>query len=150
MDDVDLAEAIALAGKDYAIFGNLSTFGVMLSKSPDEIYAMGRQRCELAKTGFILAPGCDLPPDTPEENLRAMFRAAKSFRKPKITLNPDAEVVKTVKEGLKMKGGYCPCRLARTEDNKCMCREFREQLADPDYVGFCHCMLYYKSYEEES
>ena len=62
----------------------------------------------------------------------------------KITLNPDAEIVKTVKEGLAAKGGYCPCRRGKDEDNKCMCREFREQIADPDFEGYCHCMLYYK------
>ncbi|MCC8163505.1 MAG: ferredoxin thioredoxin reductase catalytic beta chain [Lachnospiraceae bacterium] len=62
----------------------------------------------------------------------------------KIKLNPDEEIVKVVKAGLKEKGGYCPCRLDRTEDTKCMCREFREQIADPDFEGFCHCMLYYK------
>lgn len=55
----------------------------------------------------------------------------------KITLNPDAEVVKTVKEGLKRTGGYCPCRLERTEENKCMCKEFRDQINDPDFEGFC-------------
>lgn len=64
--------------------------------------------------------------------------------KPKITFNPDAEVVRMIKEGLAAKGGYCPCRLERTEDNKCICKEFREQMADPDFEGFCHCMLYYK------
>ena len=53
----------------------------------------------------------------------------------KITLNPDAEVVKTVKEGLKRTGGYCPCRLERTEENKCMCKEFRDQINDPDFEG---------------
>ncbi len=63
----------------------------------------------------------------------------------KITLNPDKEVVKTVKEGLEKKGGYCPCRIAKTEDNKCICKEFRQQIADPDFEGFCHCKLYYKS-----
>ena len=62
----------------------------------------------------------------------------------KIRLNEDAEVVRTVKEGLKRTGGYCPCRLERTEDNKCMCKEFREQIADKDFDGYCHCMLYYK------
>ena len=67
----------------------------------------------------------------------------------KITLNPDKEVVQTVKEGLKRTGGYCPCRLERTEDNRCMCREFREQIADPDFEGYCHCMLYYKSRDGE-
>lgn len=67
----------------------------------------------------------------------------------KVTFNPDDEVVKAVKEGLKKSGGYCPCRLERSEDTKCMCKEFREQIKDPDFEGFCHCMLYYKSRKEE-
>ncbi|MBO4495576.1 MAG: ferredoxin thioredoxin reductase catalytic beta chain [Clostridiales bacterium] len=62
-----------------------------------------------------------------------------------VTLNPDAKVVETIREGLKQKGGYCPCRLEMTEETKCMCKEFRDQIADPDFEGFCHCMLYYKS-----
>ena len=62
----------------------------------------------------------------------------------KIELNPDAEVVKAVKDGLKMTGGYCPCRIQRTEENKCICEEFRRQMEDPDFEGFCHCLLYYK------
>ena len=62
----------------------------------------------------------------------------------KITLNPDKEIVKTIREGLKAKNGYCPCKLLKTEDNKCMCKEFREQVEDPSFEGFCHCKLYYK------
>ena len=63
----------------------------------------------------------------------------------KITLNPDKQIVKTIQEGLKQKNGYCPCRLEITEDTKCMCKEFREQISDPNFEGFCHCLLYYKS-----
>lgn len=66
----------------------------------------------------------------------------------KISLNPDEKVVKMIKDGLEEKGGYCPCRLEKTEDNKCMCKEFRDQIADPEYEGFCHCMLYYKSLKD--
>lgn len=66
------------------------------------------------------------------------------MKKPRIRLNDDKEVVERIKEGLRIKDGYCPCRLQRTEENKCMCREFREQIADPDFEGYCHCMLYYK------
>ena len=66
----------------------------------------------------------------------------------KIIENPDKEIVKTVREGLKAKGGYCPCRLGRDEDNKCMCKEFREQIKDPNFEGYCHCLLYYKSLED--
>lgn len=50
----------------------------------------------------------------------------------KITLNPDENVVQTIRDGLEKTGGYCPCRLERTEENKCMCKEFREQIEDPD------------------
>ena len=63
----------------------------------------------------------------------------------KVTLNPDEEIVKIVKEGLEKTGGYCPCRRERTPENKCICQEFKAQIADPNYEGFCHCMLYYKS-----
>ncbi len=62
-----------------------------------------------------------------------------------IKLNPDQEIVRIVKEGLKEKGGYCPCVREISEDTKCMCRAFREQIKDPDFEGFCHCMLYYKT-----
>jgi ferredoxin-thioredoxin reductase catalytic subunit len=65
--------------------------------------------------------------------------------KMKITLNPDKEIVAIIKDGLEKKGGYCPCRMEMTEDTKCMCTEFKQQIADPDFEGFCHCMLYYKS-----
>lgn len=63
----------------------------------------------------------------------------------KITLNPDTETVNVIKEGLKRTGGYCPCRRDKIEANKCMCDEFKAQIADPEFEGFCHCMLYYKS-----
>ena len=61
-----------------------------------------------------------------------------------VRLNENKEVVKKIREGLKLKGGYCPCRLERTEANKCICEEFREQIRDPEFEGYCHCMLYYK------
>ena len=52
-----------------------------------------------------------------------------------VSLNEDAVVVKTVKDGLKRTGGDSPCRLQRTEENKCICKEFREQIADPNFKG---------------
>ncbi len=42
------------------------------------------------------------------------------MEKPKFHLNPNEEIVKTI------------------------CKEFKEQLADPDYHGACHCGLYVK------
>ena len=66
----------------------------------------------------------------------------------KIRFNENQEIVDIIKDGLKKSGGYCPCKLERTEDNKCMCREFKEQIKDPNFEGYCHCMLYYKSLQE--
>lgn len=62
----------------------------------------------------------------------------------KVRFNDNPEVVAMVKEGLVKTGGYCPCRFERTEENKCVCQEFKAQIADPDFEGYCHCMLYYK------
>ncbi|NLO46098.1 MAG: ferredoxin thioredoxin reductase catalytic beta chain [Clostridiales bacterium] len=62
----------------------------------------------------------------------------------RIRLNEDADVVATIKDGLKARNGHCPCRMETTDDTKCMCREFRDQISDPDFEGYCHCMLFYK------
>ena len=62
----------------------------------------------------------------------------------KIRLNDDKEVVRIIQEGLKAKDGYCPCRVGKRPEFKCMCQEFRDQIADPNFEGLCHCKLYYK------
>ena len=64
-----------------------------------------------------------------------------------VRLNDNKEIVNEIREGLKHTGGYCPFRVERSDETKCICREFKEQIADPDFEGYCHCMLYYKSKE---
>lgn len=58
----------------------------------------------------------------------------------RITVNSDTELVKTIREKLKANDGYCPCRLTKTPDTRCMCKEFLEQ----NEPGECHCGLYVK------
>ncbi|MDY5661974.1 MAG: ferredoxin-thioredoxin reductase catalytic domain-containing protein [Coriobacteriales bacterium] len=62
----------------------------------------------------------------------------------KIRYNENRDLVEKIRAGVLKKGGYCPCRIEKTEENYCMCQEFRDQIADPDFEGYCHCMLYYK------
>ena len=62
----------------------------------------------------------------------------------KIRMNEDSALVAKIRQGVLKKGGFCPCRLEEAEENYCMCQEFRDQIADPGYEGYCHCMLYYK------
>lgn len=57
----------------------------------------------------------------------------------RIIYNPDEEYANEVKKKVKDNGGYCPCRLIKSKDTKCMCKEFREQ-----EDGMCHCGLYIK------
>ncbi len=56
-----------------------------------------------------------------------------------IKLNNDTELVNMIRQKLKESGGYCPCRIDKTPDTKCICKEFREQES-----GECHCGLYVK------
>ena len=56
-----------------------------------------------------------------------------------VKTNPDKDIVKEIRRKLKETDGYCPCRISRTEDTKCMCKQFREQDS-----GMCHCGLYIK------
>lgn len=59
----------------------------------------------------------------------------------KIKQNPDKEFANEIKEQLKANNGYCPCRLNRTPDTKCMCKEFRDMMERGE-SGMCHCGLY--------
>ena len=62
-----------------------------------------------------------------------------------VRLNEDKAMVAKIREGLKQKGGYCPCKLEVSPATQCICQEFKDQIADPGYEGYCHCMLYYKA-----
>lgn len=58
----------------------------------------------------------------------------------KIIQNPDLETYQQVRSAVTSNSGFCPCRLERTPDTKCPCKDFREQTT----AGECHCGLYLK------
>lgn len=58
----------------------------------------------------------------------------------KIIPNRDEAKYIEVTQSVKDNEGYCPCKLIKNADTKCICKEFREQ----DYVGKCHCERYEK------
>jgi uroporphyrinogen decarboxylase len=61
--------------------GNMDPVGVLQQGTVDEVRAACRDCVERAGPGpgFILAPGCDLPPTTPEANVKAMTGFAKGL-----------------------------------------------------------------------
>lgn len=58
----------------------------------------------------------------------------------KVKVNSDTELVTAIRAKLKENDGYCPCRVDKVPENKCMCKEFIEQTE----LGECHCGLYIK------
>lgn len=59
----------------------------------------------------------------------------------KVIQNPDKEFAKSIKTQLKANNGYCPCVITKTPESKCMCKEFRDMIANGE-TGTCHCGLY--------
>ena len=57
----------------------------------------------------------------------------------KISIIKDKEKVKEIRSAIKANDGYCPCKIEKVPENKCMCQEF---IAGG--LGTCHCGLYVK------
>lgn len=59
----------------------------------------------------------------------------------KVVTNPDKDLVKEIRSKIKENNGHCACAIVFNDDNKCICKEFREQI-DGGIEGECHCGLY--------
>jgi len=69
---LDFVKEIALE-KEISFGGNLKLTVILLMGTPDDCREHTLECLDLGgKTGFILAPGCDLPRETPPENLKAV------------------------------------------------------------------------------
>lgn len=58
----------------------------------------------------------------------------------KIIKNPDTNIYEEVTKAVENNNSYCPCKLIKTDDTKCMCKEFREQTE----IGECCCGRFVK------
>lgn len=78
---VDLAGVKQMMGDEVCIKGNLDPVRVLLNGTPESITEAVRQCIEIGGRGggFILSPGCEVPRDTPVENLEAFIQAAKTY-----------------------------------------------------------------------
>ena len=64
---------------DVVVIGNLDPVAVVAHSTPQEVYAATRELLDsMSKySNFILSSGCDLPPETPLDNIRAMIDACR-------------------------------------------------------------------------
>lgn len=75
---VDLKRAKEIIGsRSTVISGNYDPVAVLLQGTPDEVRAKVLECRELVKTNYISSGGCEVPRDTPHENLRAVAEALK-------------------------------------------------------------------------
>ncbi len=68
---VPLRKARKLAGPDVTLCGNFNPAGVLFEGTPQEVADAARECLNAMPNRFILMPGCEVPPGTPEANLRA-------------------------------------------------------------------------------
>ena len=81
VDAVDMGELKAAAGDRVALVGNVTPAN-LLKNTPEEIDAEAKDVCAKgmgSPCGFILGSGCEVPINTPPENLDALINAARKY-----------------------------------------------------------------------
>ncbi len=68
---VPLAKAREFVGPAVTLCGNFNPAGVLFEGSPQDVADAARQCLKTGGDKFILMPGCEVPPATPEQNIRA-------------------------------------------------------------------------------
>jgi MtaA/CmuA family methyltransferase len=68
---VPIEQTRELLGPDVTLCGNFDPAAVLLQSTPEKIAEAARECIEAGGERFILMPGCEVPPATPEENIRA-------------------------------------------------------------------------------
>lgn len=77
--DVDLPKAIELLPEDVVMIGNLDPVACVAQSTAEEVREASLQLLESMSKypNFIFSTGCDLPPETPLENIKAMIEACR-------------------------------------------------------------------------
>ncbi len=79
---VDIAKAKEVLGGRMSFGGNVAPVHVLLNKTPAEVEAACREVIEIAAKdgGYILVPGCDIPPTIPFENIKVFHDVALNWK----------------------------------------------------------------------
>ena len=77
-----------------------------------------------------------------EDCQRIMFRTAIYYNGAKYDLKVNPNKFDKIADALFKSENYCPCRINKTEDTKCICKAVREG-------GECICGLYTRNQQSE-
>jgi uroporphyrinogen decarboxylase len=83
VDQIDLAEARRLTADRVCLMGNVRPAETLLGGTPEAVRAEALgclQACADSPRGFVLASGCEVPVETPPENVHALIEAAREVR----------------------------------------------------------------------
>lgn len=78
---IDFGEARQFFGDKFVLKGNVNPITEMMSATPETVRSASQASFEKAgRNGrFILSPGCEVPPETPYENLEALVDSALEY-----------------------------------------------------------------------
>lgn len=74
---IDMAQVLEEVPADIAVSGNINPVEIMKFGTPQQVEDVAKQLIKLADkhSNFILSTGCDVPPETPFENIESLFNA---------------------------------------------------------------------------
>lgn len=81
VDQIPLREAREKVGHRVCLMGNLRPSETLLNGTPDDVRREARQclaDCRDNPGGFILSTGCEVPVETPQENVLALMEVART------------------------------------------------------------------------
>jgi uroporphyrinogen decarboxylase len=79
--EMDLEKTGKVLGKDYVLAGNINT-SLLQMGSYQDVFDEARRCLNVGmkhQGGYILMPACELPPDTPLENIEAVAQALYEY-----------------------------------------------------------------------
>ena len=82
LDQVDLAEGRERVGDRVTLMGNVRPAETLLGGTPEHVEAEAKECLEKAldsPKGLILASGCEVPLNSPFENVEALMTAARTY-----------------------------------------------------------------------
>ncbi len=77
-NSIDMAGVLAEVPSDIVVMGNVDPVGIMRMGTAEQVSAKVGELLRLAEGhgNFVLSTGCDVPPESPDCNIEAFFKAA--------------------------------------------------------------------------
>ena len=77
----DMVNALETCPSDLPVMGNIDPVGIMRQASPEQVYSSVSELLDKTSSygNFILSTGCDVPPRTPFENIKAFYQALLDY-----------------------------------------------------------------------